>query len=34
MDFGEGLAEESGAEALEFLDGVGGIEGCSGWGAG
>jgi hypothetical protein len=26
-DFGDWLAEEGGAEALEFFDGVGGVEG-------
>ena len=27
IDLGNGLAEEVGAEALEFFDGVGGVEG-------
>ena len=31
VDFGEWLAEEGRAEALEFFDGVGGVEGA-GWG--
>src|SRR6266496_4855230 len=30
VDFVEGLAEEVGAEALEFFDGVGGVEGAGG----
>src|SRR5271156_5804257 len=29
---GDGLAEEGGAEALEFFDGVGGVEGTGGFG--
>ena len=32
VDFGEGVAEEVGAEALEFFDGVGGVEGAGGFG--
>jgi hypothetical protein len=30
VDFWEGLAEEGGAEALEFFYGVGGVEGACG----